>query len=328
MAVKSTGLSFASIQECFPVAASIPILDGMSGPALGVFFATLSATLWAVQYLCVRVGTDDGAVTDALFVTLLCNVFLVLPIVVAFYWSSFVELFTPVSVLSFVAAGMAGTLFARLLMYESVNTIGASRTSPIIAANVFFATILAVVFLGERLTTLHFLGIVFIVGGVAVISWETASSEPDQSLREVGLSILLPVTAAAAIGFEPIFISYGLSEGTPVLPGFLVMATAATVGFVGYLTAVGRRIRVPIRTPSMVWYVGAGVSSTISLVAYFAALEVAPVVIVVPLLQTTPLIVLVLSAVFLPQRLERVTLKVVTAAAVVVVGATIVSLSG
>ena len=311
------------------VGVATPVLEGIPGPALGVFFALLSATLWAVQYLCVRVGTDDGRVTDALLVTLLCNVFLVVPIVVARYWNSLSDLFTPVSFAAFAAAGFVGTLFARLLMYESINTIGASRTSPIIAANVFFATVLAVVFLDERLTLVHFIGIVFVVGGVAVISWETASSsEPDQSLRELGLSLLLPVTAAAAISFEPIFISFGLGVGTPVLPGFLVMSTAATIGFVSYLALAGRRIRIPIGTPSMRWYLGAGVSSTISLVAYFVALEVAPVVIVVPLLQTTPLIVLVLSALFMPARLERVTLKVVVAAAVVVVGAVIVSLSG
>jgi len=48
---------------------------------------------------------------------------------------------------------------------------------------------------------------------------------------------------------------------------------------------------------------------------------------VVPIFQTAPLLVLVFSAALLPRRLERVTPRLVAAAAVVVVGTTIVSLS-
>ena len=302
---------------------------GLSDPALGIFLATISALTWAVQYLCIRVGTDDGRVLDAVLVTIVCNLAILVPIVVIFYPNWYAGLFTPVSIASFAAAGLAGTLLARLLMYKSIEAIGASRTSPIISANVFFATVLAVVFLDEALTALHLAGIVCIVGGVAVISWETASaSEPDQSLRELGLSLLLPVTAAALVGIEPIFVSLGLAEGTPAIPGVTVMAIAGAVGFVAYLVWARVLSRVSLRSGSTGWYVGAGVSSTVGLVAYFAALEVAPVVVVVPILQTTPLLVVVLSALFLPSQLERVTAKVTAAAAVVVVGAIVVSLSG
>lgn len=303
-------------------------ITDLSSSLLGVSLATLAAVMWAIQYLCVRVGTDDGAVTDAVLVTLCCNVALVVPLVLVVYPGSYAALFTSTSIVAFAAAGFAGSLLARLLMYESVDLIGASRTAPIVSSNVFFATVLAVVFLDETLTIAHFVGIVCIVGGVVVLSWETASSEPDQSLRDVGLSLSLPVAAAAAVGAEPIFVAIGLAEGTPPLPGVMVMAVTATLGFVAYLVMVRVPVRVPLRSPALGWYVGAGISSTIALVTYFAALQVAPVVVVVPLLQTTPLVVAVLSALFLPQRLEQVTVSVVAASVVVVLGAILVSLSG
>lgn len=50
--------------------------------------------------------------------------------------------------------------------------------------------------------------------------------------------------------------------------------------------------------------------------------------VVVPIIQASPLVVIALSAVFLPKRLERVTWRLVVAATVVVTGATLVSLSG
>jgi drug/metabolite transporter (DMT)-like permease len=50
--------------------------------------------------------------------------------------------------------------------------------------------------------------------------------------------------------------------------------------------------------------------------------------VVVPILQAAPLLVVGLSVAFLPRRLERVTPRLVAAAAAVVVGTVVVSLSG
>lgn len=295
--------------------------------SLGIALSVVAALAFAGQYLCVRLGTDRGSVTDVMLLSLVCNVVLIGPAAAILHYPDYA--LTRLSVLSFVAAGLSGSLLARVCMFKSVQTIGASRTSPVVSANVFFATLLALAVLGETLTPTHLIGIVLIVCGVAVISWETATDDPDRPLHEVGLSLLLPLAAAAFIGFEPIFVSMGLSEGTPLLPGFAIKAIVATLGFVGYLRLSGARPTASFRlSPELKWYLGAGITSTVGIGAYFAALEITPVVIVVPLLQTSPLLVVVLSAIFLPRRLERVTFRLLAAACVVVVGATVVSLSG
>lgn len=295
--------------------------------SLGIALSVVASLAFAGQYLCVRLGTDRGSVTDVMLLSLVCNVVLIGPAAAILHYPDYA--LTRLSVLSFVAAGLSGSLLARVCMFKSVQTIGASQTSPVVSANVFFATLLALAVLGETLTPTHLIGIVLIVCGVAVISWETATDDPDRPLREVGFSLLLPLAAAAFIGFEPIFVSMGLSEGTPLLPGFAIKATVATLGFVGYLRFSGARPTASFRlSPELKWYLGAGITSTVGIGAYFAALEITPVVIVVPLLQTSPLLVVVLSAIFLPRRLERVTWRLGAAACVVVVGATVVSLSG
>lgn len=296
---------------------------------LGVLLASVGAVGFAGQFLFVRLGTEAGDVADGVLVVLACNLALLTPPVLVLYSPPYVDLFTPSSVLSFGAAGIAGMFVARLLTFKSIQEIGANLTSPVIASNVFFATIFAVVFLEERLTAVHFGGIVLIVAGIAVVSWETAAaSGAEQSIRETGATLVVPLVAAACIGIEPIFISIGLAAGTPTLPGIVVMAGVATVGFVGYLRLTDSLRPIPVRSASTAWFVAGGVSTTVGFVAYFAALEVAPVVLVMPLLQLTPLIVVGCSVLFLPRRLERVTWRVGAAAAVVVVGATLVSLSG
>ncbi|RQG92248.1 EamA family transporter [Natrarchaeobius chitinivorans] len=301
----------------------------VSEAVLGVVLATVGALAFAAQFLCIRLGTDGGNVTEAVFVVLLCNVALAgLPTLVL-YSSPYSALFTPVSFAAFAAAGVAGMFVARLLMFESIQAIGANLTSPVIASNVLFATVFAIVLLEESLTAVHFAGIVLIIGGLTVVSWETAATtDPGQSIRETGTTLFVPLVAAVFIGAEPIFVSIGLAEGTAILPGLTVMATTATLGFVGYLVVTRSLHQIGIRSGSTGWYVGGGISTTVGFLSYFAALEFAPVVVVIPLLQLTPLLVVVLSLLFLPARLERVNWRVGTSALVVVVGATVVSLSG
>lgn len=302
---------------------------GVSTPSIGIVLAGLAATGFAGQFLCIRLGTDTGKVSDAVLVVLLSNVLLILPTIFIFHAPPYSELFTSLSVVSFAAAGIAGMFIARILMFTSIKRLGANLTSPVIASNALFATVFAVAFLGERPTLGHYIGIVLIVVGIAVVSWETATvTNTDQSIRQTGAKLLLPIAAAVCIGIEPIFVSTGLAEGTPVLPGLFVMASSATICFVGYLVWTDSLDWIPIRSSSTGWYTAAGVSTTIGFTAYFAALEIGSVALVMPLLQLTPLIVVVLSMLFLPQRLERVTWRVTASAAVVVIGATIVSVVG
>lgn len=296
--------------------------------SLGVVLAVAAALLFAVQNLCVRLGTEEGDVVGVMLVSLVCNVVILVPIVLLLYPPPYQALFTPISLASFAGAGLFGSLVGRVLMFKSIEVIGASRTTPIISSNVFFASALAILLLGETLTVPHVLGILLIVGGVAFISWETAAaSDPDQSLREIGASLVVPLAAAAAIGIEPVLAAQGFAAGTQVLPGVMVKVVAATLGFGTYVLLYSS-FEVPIGEPIFRWYIGAGLAASVGLTLYYAALEVAPVVIVVPILQTMPLFVLLLSFLFLPQRLERVTVRLGVAAAVVVVGATVVSLSG
>ena len=292
---------------------------------IGVTLAITAAVCFAAQFLCIRVGTVDGSIVEAVFISLLTNVLIVCPLVFLLHG---VPSITPTAILWFGLAGISGSLIARTCMFKSVQIIGASRTSPVVSANVFFASLLAIVLFGDTLTALHAIGIAIIVVGVGVISWETAQdANPDQSIRDVGISLLLPLFAALFIGFEPIFVSLGLAEGTGVLPGVAIKVLAAWIGFAAYVFGVSRRgSDIFTNSRSTGWYLAAGITSALGIIAYFAALDGAPVVVVVPLITTSPLMVVLLSYVFLPQRLERITWRLVAAATVVVIGASIVGI--
>jgi len=298
----------------------------VSDAVLGTVLATTASLLFAFQYLFVRLGTRKGSVTEVTFVSLLSNVVILVPPTLLVFDISMSQR----AMLGFAGAGLAGSLFGRICIFESIKRLGANRTSPIVATNALFATLLAVLILDETLTPLHLVGVVLIVGGVAGISYQTAESNAvDTTRTELAVLMLVPVLAAVFIGLEPIFISMALADGGTIVPGTAIVVTTAFVGFTPYAWARGELPSVATASkPYAKWYVLAGVATTFGLLAAFTAVQTAPVAIAVPLIQTSPLLVIGLSALFLSPQLEEVTPTIVAATLVIIVGAIIVSLSG
>ncbi|WP_168215990.1 EamA family transporter [Halorussus marinus] len=293
-----------------------------TGAILGVLLAVGAAIAVAVQSVSVRVGTDDGRATDALVVVLATNILLVVPAAAVVHYPTYS--LTLRAIAAFVAAGAVGTLLGRIFYYTSIERIGASRSEPLKASQPLHATAIAVVVLGERVTAGHVAGILLIVAGVAAISWETSrgdGADGDSS----ALALALPLAAAFLFGIEPTLAKVGFAEGTPILVGLAIKTVAATAGFLAYLRA---RNDLPslgaLADSNAKWYAVAGLANTGFLCLYYLALSVAPVSVVVPIIQTSPLIVMVLSVAFL-SRLERVTWKLLAGACIVVGGAVVLT---
>ncbi|WP_290816558.1 EamA family transporter [Halovivax sp.] len=294
--------------------------------ASGVLLAALAALLWAVHNLLIRIATERGSVGDAILVVMVVNLLLVAPAAVVRHHPTYGLTWEAAG--AFAAAGVAGLVLGRICLFGGIRAIGASRTTPVVSASTLVSAALAVWLLGESLTALHLVGIVLVVGGVAVISWLTATDAGRDGAGGQWRALALPLGAALFIGIEPILVRYGLDGGAPLLVGLTVMMATALATYVGYRRLRGEALA-PLRgNPILRWYLAAGLASTAGLVTYFGALAVAPVVIVIPVLQTSPLLVIALSAALLPTRLERVTWRLAAAATIVVAGATLVSLSG
>ena len=302
-------------------------MDGLSHLG-GVGLAVGAAVSSAVSNLSVRKGTERGSTADAVFVVAVVNVGILLPTVGALYHSNYG--LTPASLLSFGIAGALGTLIGRALMFTSINRIGASRTAPIIASWALIATALGALLLDETLSAIHGVGVVLVVTGIAVIAWQTSDDTPDDlSRRELLAGMSIPFAAALAIGWEPIFADVGLAEGTPALVGLVVKSTAAVGGIGLYLWwRDALPSRSVVRGTDGRWFVLAGITNTAFLFGYYVALSIAPVNVVSPIIVTNTLFVVVLSALFMPERLERVTWRIAAASAVVVTGVLLITVYG
>ncbi|WP_144906410.1 DMT family transporter [Halobellus captivus] len=295
---------------------------------LAVGLAIGAAVSSATSNLSVRQGTDSGRTKDAIFVVSIVNVLVLLPIVAVRFYPEYG--LTRLSLVSFAIAGILGTLIGRALNFASIDKIGASRTAPILASWALISTVLGVIFLGETLTAIHGVGIFLVVGGVAVIAWKTSNDNPEDLPRpELLIGLLIPFGAAVAVGWEPIFANVGFDEGTPPLVGLAVKSIAAALGFALYLwwddDLPDRSV---VRGTNARWFVFAGLTNTLFLLGYYVALSIAPVNIVSPIVVTNTLFVVVLAALFMPERLERVTWQIMAAALVVVAGVLLITAFG
>lgn len=292
---------------------------------LGVFLAVLGAVGLAGQSLTVRYGTVRSRSADALVVVLLVNLAVLTP--VAFLFADPLGELTVRSLGIFVAAGLTGTLAGRAFHYEGIKRIGASRAEPIKASQPLHASVIAIVVLGEIVTPGHALAMVAIVVGIALISVEHRRSE-DTAGNGGLVGLAFPLAAALFFGIEPTFAKLGFAAGVSPLSGLLIKTVSAGVGFLAYLGATSGLPRpASFDRPELPWLIGAGVANTGFMLAYYAALDVAPVSVVVPLVQTSPLLVIVVSLLVVRDDLERVGPRLVVGALIAVVGAIGVTLA-
>ncbi|WP_436348253.1 EamA family transporter [Natronorubrum sp. FCH18a] len=293
---------------------------------IGALLAAVGAAGLAVQALCIRYGTVRSQSTQALLVVLAVNLVALTPVAFAFA-DPFAE-FTQRSLLAFVGAGLVGTMAGRAFYYEGIKRIGASRSEPIKASQPLHASLLAVVVLGEVVTGPHFVSMLCIVVGIALITWETAQNGLTSGEANTA-ALVFPIMGAVLYGIEPVIAMLGFGEGTSALSGLLVKTVSATIGFVAYLSW---RRAVPALSAynlaELRWLVAAGLANTTFLVAYYSALEVSTVAVVVPIVQSSPLLVIVLSALFVRNDLERISLRLGIYTLFVIAGAVGVTVYG
>lgn len=99
-------------------------------------------------------------------------------------------------------------------------------------------------------------------------------------------------------------------------------------GVIIVATLFGRQAfqnRYLVSRKSLLFLVGTGTSSAIGVVFYFLALDYGPVVLVAPIVGAYPLVTIAMSHVFL-RNLEKVTLRMVLGASIVVAGIAIITL--
>lgn len=291
---------------------------------LGIGFAVLAAVCLACQALSVRLATQNSQTRDILLIVLIINTIIFVPIGLVF---ASINALTLQALLAFFLAGVVSTLVGRAFFYVGVKRVGAARAEPLKATMPLHATILAILILDESATMPQLIGIIILILGVGSISWEGASHEKGISGFVDWWGLLFPLVAAFLYALEPIFAIVGFQEGVSVLSGLAIKMISALGIYVIFLVVRGDLPAPTHLTTDFKWKLTAGLASSGFLITYYGGLYVSRVGIVVPIMQTSPLIVAILALIFF-RKLERVSWLLIFGSVMVVSGALLVTIFG
>ncbi len=221
----------------------------------------------------------------------------------------------------FIAAGFLAPGIARLLRFESFDRLGVAKTAPISATTPLYATALAVIFLGEKVTVPIAIGIALIIIGTIVISRYGKLTKEDLVFA-VGASLLAGVSTPIR--------KYGLTMlDYPLIVAAVTALTAFTV-VLAYVAIKGniRNVKkIDVKNSSVRLFAASGLITSLAFVLNFTALSEGNVVTVAPLLQTMPLFSLLFTHMFL-QHLEKVGAKIWLGTVIIVSGVLVLTMFG
>ncbi|MDE0029463.1 MAG: EamA family transporter [Deltaproteobacteria bacterium] len=202
--------------------------------------------------------------------------------------------------------------------FIGISKIGVSRAAPIKGSSAIFAALLAMAFLGEDPAWYNLAGILLVVAGIAVIS----SGAVTGHWRRVDM--LWPLGAAVAGAGAALCWRIGVQSFPDTVAAAAVAILAALVVITGYTLATRRReIRENVRV-GWKYFIVAGAIEGFGKFLYASALQLGEIYRMLPLIQTSPLFVVLISLVVL-RRAERITWRVPAGAVLTVGGAILVN---
>jgi len=218
---------------------------------------------------------------------------------------------------------VTGTLqpVIRLFTYAGIFYIGASRGSTVRGSHPLFSTSLAILFLGEQINIWIILGTILITGGVALISWQPESERGSYRWWHLGF----PLGAALLAGISHPIRRYALGIANEPLFFAAVVGLVSLAWMTGYLLS-------PVKSERPVWnrkaagpFLLAGIFETLGILLVIVALSIGQVVVVSPIVATSPLWILFGTWLFL-RGIESLSLRTIIGAVAVVAGTVAISI--
>ena len=271
-----------------------------------------AALCFSSGQICSRLGLKYGTPTSATSFSLFTSTVILFVALGPFVsW----EQTPPVGLLLFIGAGVLSPFCTQILLFVSATKVGISRASPLRNTTPLFAGLMAVLVLGETVTAAIATGTLLIIIGASLLGMkDSEAAAPYQPIY-----LLLPIMAAFLGGFSSPMRKLGYTMIDSVPLAIWMVQGGGFAALLVYLVVTGKYRELVFRRETLWWFGLSGVLNSVAVSLNMTALEMGDVVLVSPLIATTPLFTVILSTVFL-RSLERVTLKVLVGAASICLG--------
>jgi DME family drug/metabolite transporter len=258
----------------------------------------------ALDHMDVRTGTIVNVGTSMLLLWLLSPLFLV------------PQSLGSHSAMLFGIAGLIVPAVSISFATLSVKTIGPGLTAGLSATSPVFAMVVALVFLGETVTGPILVGTLIVIFGIMVIALRSQRTGANWPLWALGL----PLIAALSRGISHPIVKTGLADLPSPMTAALV---SSTVSFMVLATmyVVSRR-SLPAWNNGYLWFGLCGVFNGIGITGLGYALQLGEVVVVSPLVATTPAFTLLMGHYIF--RRETISRSSVAAISIIFIGSLLI----
>jgi drug/metabolite transporter, DME family len=282
---------------------------------VAVLLAAAAAMLFGALAVAIRIAFRSGADADAgaLVTTAVACVICVAVAAIFGQWSHVPWADT----WAFVAIGAVAPGLSQLLFTRAVELIGASRTAILVGISPVLSAVVAIVWLGEPFRVSLAVGTVLVVGGGTMLAWERGGW---RGLLTVGTA--LGALAAVLFAVRDNFVRW--AERGSSVPGVVAAScslAAATAVLVLFVLVGGDSVR-RTRAAARPFFLS-GLIYGLAYAFLLTAFDRGRVTVVAPLYATESLWAVVFAAVVLREA-ERVGLRVLAAAVLVVAGGALI----
>lgn len=288
----------------------------------GSVFAILSALFFAFNAMFTRkavVKVPDATIgilitvpLGALFSFLILITSGHLGRVVGFPWQSYAWLST---------AGVVHYLVGRSFNYNCVQIVGANISNILIRLRILVTVTLGVSILGELLTWQLIVGVLVLTLGVMFTGLNFQTFRDGQGLFSniPRKAYLFAFGASISWGISPVLIRLGISgSDAPTAGVFISFLAASIVLSLSLLNRGRRRALLGMSGKAVGLFCIAGLISCFANLMRYAALSMAPVSLVTPLVSISPVFILVISFMF-NRKLEIFSIPVIIGTILVVI---------
>lgn len=282
---------------------------------MAIVLALLSSLLMSFTTIMMKKGIERTNPTSAMLVVTVVGslIFLAisLPVIKFDYLKS-------KAFLLFILAGIFAPALVRWLYFVSLDRLGASISASISSTGPAFTAILAIIFLKEKLTVSISLGIVLIITGIIIMQ---RSLDTDGDFRvQRKKDLIFPLLSAIFLGMALVLRKMGLNILDVPLFGVTVGFLTSLVFYsILFLMSKSMRNSVSMNRNDLLFLCAAGVSITIGWLTLFYALSLGDVIIVAPLANLQPVMVVGLSYLFLKD-IEKITPKMIAGILLLFIG--------
>ena len=306
---------------------------------LGAILAILSAASFALNNATVRRGVVSGTPMQAMAITVPLGVVCFLPMAFIAGELTRIAQFPKGAAAWMAGVGVLHFIIGRYGNFRASQLAGVNLTAPVTQLQIVVTMLLAVMVLHEPCTALQMIGGALILAGSLITqrqSFRVRPAAPEGSPPAVPLFVprilagyFFASVAAIAYGTTPIMARFALEHTGPatgILGGLIAYVAATAVAALALVVSAPLRRNVfSLNRENSRWFIYSGLLVAAAQGFFFCAIAVAPVMLVMPLLQLS-LAFRILFSTWLNPNHEVVGPLVLAGVATSVLGALLVSI--